>query len=247
MFLAITKLQDFFTRPSLWSLILQALHRVWFGRIFVPKWSQHYRTILSSSLFLFLHCKVWIRVIFLIKVAECVIDLAMLALVRPDVKQQVSHRPVSLGHFPVADCHVWCHQLFPFRKLSRVEIGKLARICDDCFFFEITDKSMTYPWRDEVSHKHGVEEDSLGATRPLVSTLAPSSLYRRGRYPSTISRMNHPGSAIFKNVRRCIRSLNDSSYAACKYISNTRNMLKLHTKSDSIHPWSRSILLSDLR
>lgn len=43
------------------------------------------------------------------------------------------------------------------------EILNRESICEDCFFFEVTDEAMTCSGREEVAEEERIEEDTLSA------------------------------------------------------------------------------------
>lgn len=128
--------------PASRLVVLNALGRVWLALILVL-------------------ADIRIRIILLIKVSKRVVDLAVLALVRADVQQQVAHSTLAFRHIPVLDRNVRRHHLLPLRKSTSVEICDLACVRQHCLFFKIADEAVACSRRDEVGDEHGVEEDAL--------------------------------------------------------------------------------------
>jgi hypothetical protein len=89
-----------------------------------------------------------VGVVLLVQVAEGVIDFAMFALIGADIQQQVAHRALALGHRPVLDRDVRGVHLLPQRQAAGVEVCDLARVGDDCFFFEVADEAVAGAWGD---------------------------------------------------------------------------------------------------
>lgn len=115
-----------------------------------------------------IHCRILvlglvrIGIKCLLQVAEGVIHLAVLGFVSPDVKQQVTHLALVLGHLPILHCDLWCFQIGPFRQFALLDFLNGAGVGDDRFFFEVADEAVTGARRDQVGDEEAVEEDALG-------------------------------------------------------------------------------------
>jgi hypothetical protein len=161
-----------------------------------------------------------IGVLLLIEVTKCVVDLAMLALVRTNccllvehsryigmmltVEKKIAHGSVTLRHLPVVDGDLWSLHLLPLRQKACVKVFDLASVCDDGFLLKIPYQSMNSARADEISEEHEVAPDTCQYISKGQSYLLHLHVPWAAR---TKKRIMGPGLCILRNTSRCMRSL----------------------------------------
>ena len=111
----------------------------------------------------FVFTDVGIGVLDLIKIAEGVVDLPVLALIGANIQKKVAHSATSFRHFPVVNRNLGNLKLLPLRQSAGINILDLARVRDDGLFLEISYKSMYGARTNEVREEQGVAPDTLSA------------------------------------------------------------------------------------
>lgn len=104
-----------------------------------------------------------VRVSVLVEIAQSVVDFSVFGFVCPDVEEQVTHRPVAFWHVPISHRNLRRFELLPLRQLPSVNICNGARVGNDGFLLEKTDKAVANPRRHEVSQEEAIIENSLGS------------------------------------------------------------------------------------
>lgn len=82
----------------------------------------------------------------LVQVTKCMVDITMVCLIGSNIKQQRPHATIILRHLPILDCHLWCFEFLPQRKMSVVEIFDCLRVSYNGLFLEISHKSVADLW-----------------------------------------------------------------------------------------------------
>lgn len=104
-----------------------------------------------------------IRIRLLVQIAQRVVDLAVLGLVRSDIQQQIAHAALALGHVPVADGNLGGLEVLPLGQLAGVDVGDGERVGEDGLLLEVADEAVAGARGNEVGEEHAVEKDTLGA------------------------------------------------------------------------------------
>lgn len=104
-----------------------------------------------------------VRVGLLVQVAQGVVDLTVLGLVRAHVQQQVAHRPLALGHLPVLDSDLRSGHVLPLGQLAGLEVVDGTGVGDDGLLLEVGHEAVAGAGRDQVREEEAIEEDALRA------------------------------------------------------------------------------------
>lgn len=101
--------------------------------------------------------------VHLLQIAQSMVHLAVLRLVRADIIQQILDRPLSLRHLPVLNGDLGRLLILPMGELPRLKFLDGSRVGDDGFFFEISDEAVAGARGHQVGEEEAVEEDALRA------------------------------------------------------------------------------------
>lgn len=93
-----------------------------------------------------------VRVGDLIKVAEGVVDATVGSLISSNVKDEILHGPVTLGHVPVADSNVGDAEVGvrPPLEVAMVELKQAAGVGVNGLFLKIADEAVANLRREQV-------------------------------------------------------------------------------------------------
>lgn len=141
------------------------------------------------------HADERVRVIFLVEVAEGMVDAAVARLVGPDVQDEVLHGAAALGHVPVRHGNVGDLELgvAPLGEVAFVELADTARVCVHGLLLEVAHEAMADPGADEVGEEHGVLWERRDRQHVISCGVSPHADQREGGWGGWDLQSIHPG------------------------------------------------------
>ncbi len=102
-----------------------------------------------------------VRVRLLLEVAQGMVDLPVLGFVGTDVVKQIAHGAVTLRHVPILHRNLRCLEALPLWEFPSFDVSNGTGVGENCFFFQVADKTMADPGRHQVGQEHAIVEDPL--------------------------------------------------------------------------------------